>query len=191
MSPIFTSEQVFEKIDFTVKPISKGEYEDCCFIQCQFTESDVKNIRFTDCTFIGCNLDKAKLAGSTFNEVVFENCSMTELHFDTCNELLFTVRFRNCELNHSIFYKRKIKKTEFENCRLKKVDFTESDLAGSTFDTCDLEHAVFENTILEKADFRSSYNFRIDPDRNRIKKARFSIYGLAGLLDKYDLAIES
>jgi hypothetical protein len=33
-------------------------------------------------------------------------------------------------------------------------------------------------------------NYSIDPDLNKIKKARFSTQGIAGLLDKYDIEIE-
>lgn len=43
---------------------------------------------------------------------------------------------------------------------------------------------------MEKADFRTSYNFSIDPDVNRIKKAKFSLDGVRGLLDKYDIQID-
>jgi len=46
------------------------------------------------------------------------------------------------------------------------------------------------NTILENADLRSAYNFSINPTTNRIKGARFSSSGLAGLLDIFLLNIE-
>ncbi len=49
---------------------------------------------------------------------------------------------------------------------------------------------LFENTILDKTDFRTAYNFSIDPSINRMKKARFSVSGLPGLLSKYDIEIE-
>jgi len=39
-------------------------------------------------------------------------------------------------------------------------------------------------------DFRTSVNYSLDPERNRIKKARFSLSGIAGLLDKYDIEID-
>jgi len=32
-------------------------------------------------------------------------------------------------------------------------------------------------------------NYSIDPEKNKIKKARFSTAGIAGLLDKYDIEI--
>ena len=73
---------------------------------------------------------------------------------------------------------------------MHEVDFTETDLLGSIFDNCDLHAAVFENTIVEKADFRNAYNYSIDPEKNYIQKARFSVAGLPGLLFKYNIDIE-
>lgn len=70
------------------------------------------------------------------------------------------------------------------------MDFTECDLAGAMFSECDLARATFDNTNLEKADFRSSYNYSIDPEKNRMKKAKFSLTGVVGLLDKYDIVID-
>jgi uncharacterized protein YjbI with pentapeptide repeats len=73
---------------------------------------------------------------------------------------------------------------------MKETDFSECDCSGATFDLCNLERAVFDRTNLEKADLRSAYNFSLDPDNNRIAKAKFSSAGIAGLLDKYDIIIE-
>jgi fluoroquinolone resistance protein len=70
------------------------------------------------------------------------------------------------------------------------VDFTNSDLTGLVFENCNLFGAIFENTILEKVDFRTSFNYSINPEINRIKKAKFSMVGIVGLLDKYNILIE-
>ena len=96
----------------------------------------------------------------------------------------------DCQLNHSSFYKTKIKKTLFKNSELQEVDFVESDLTGVVFTNCNLAKAVFDNTTLEKTDFRTAYNYSIDPETNRMKKARFSLLGIPGLLNKYDIEIE-
>jgi hypothetical protein len=53
-----------------------------------------------------------------------------------------------------------------------------------------LRRAVFSNTNLEKADFYTSYEYRIDPEKNKMKKAIFSAQGLSGLLEKYALVIK-
>ena len=115
---------------------------------------------------------------------------MLGLKFETCNDFGLAFSFENCNLNHSSFYQTKLKKTSFTNTQLQEVDFTECDLTSSVFSGSDFTKATFFNTILEKADFRTSFNFSIDPEINRIKKARFSVEGLAGLLDKYDIQIE-
>jgi len=44
-------------------------------------------------------------------------------------------------------------------------------------------------TFLKKRDFRSAYNYALDPEINRIKKAKFSREGLPGLLHKYNIDI--
>lgn len=69
------------------------------------------------------------------------------------------------------------------------VDFTEADLTQTTFDSCNLEGAVFENCNLEKADFQTAFNFTLDPERNKIAKAKFSKEGALGLLKKYNIQI--
>jgi uncharacterized protein YjbI with pentapeptide repeats len=73
---------------------------------------------------------------------------------------------------------------------LHEVDFTEADLSGVVFVNCDLAGVIFENTNLEKCDFRSAFNYTLDPEVNRIKKAKFSLSGIKGLLEKYQIDIE-
>lgn len=84
-----------------------------------------------------------------------------------------------------------MKKTIFRNCQLHEVDFTECDLTAAIFDNCDFTGAAFDDTILEKADFTSAYNYIIDPDKNKIKKAKFSYSGIIGLLAKHDIEINT
>jgi uncharacterized protein YjbI with pentapeptide repeats len=143
-----------------------------------------------ECEFENCNMSMAKLTKTVLRDIRFRNCKMLGLHFDNCNELGMSVYFDNCNLNHSSFYRTKLKKTIFRNLKLHEVDFTGCDLTGSVFENCDLMGATFESTIIEKADFRTSFNYSIDLEKNRIKKARFSLAGIAGLLDKYDIEID-
>ncbi len=115
---------------------------------------------------------------------------MLGIRFDTCNSFGLSFSFDTCRLNHSSFYKIIIKKTVFRNSQLQGTDFAEADLSGAIIDNCDLAQAIFDRTILERADFRTSYNYSIDPESNRIKQAKFSITGISGLLDKYHIHIE-
>ena len=186
----YIEEKTFDKIDFTKNPLPGGEYEYCAFKDCDFSNSDLSGSLFMECEFESCNLSMTKLTNATFRDSTFRNCKMLGLHFENCNEFGFSVNFDNCDLNYSSFYRMKMKKTVFKNLRLQEADFTECDLSGSVFDGCDLARAVFKNTIIEKADFRTSFNYSIDPEANRIRKAKFSLSGIAGLLDKYDIEID-
>jgi len=47
------------------------------------------------------------------------------------------------------------------------------------------------NSNLENVDFRSSYNYIIDPEKNKLKKAKFGVSGIFGLLKKYNLEIDN
>jgi fluoroquinolone resistance protein len=82
-----------------------------------------------------------------------------------------------------------MKKAVFSNCSLHEVDFTETDLSQAVFENCDFAGATFDQTILEKVDLRSSHHYIIDPENNRLKKAKVSSAELAGLLQKYELDI--
>jgi uncharacterized protein YjbI with pentapeptide repeats len=93
-------------------------------------------------------------------------------------------------LNNSVFYQTSIKKTIFKNSRLIEVDFTECDASNAVFNKCDLSGAIFDTTNLEKADFRTSVNYSIDPALNRLKKARFSLSEIYGLLYKLNIDID-
>jgi fluoroquinolone resistance protein len=186
----FVEDEKFEKIDFTEQPIRKGTYEHCTFINCNFSNTNLSEIEFAECTFKDCNLSTAKLDRTALKDVKFKDCKMLGLHFQNCSEFLFEVSVENCILNLSGFYKRNLKKTQFINSSLRETDFSEADLTGSLFDNCDLSLAIFDRTILEKADLRTAFNYSIDPENNRIKKAKFSVAGVTGLLHKYDIEID-
>ena len=191
MSQAFTQDQIFDKLDFTQEPLAKGEYENCMFTNCNFEEINLNDIKFMDCNFQDCNWSLVQLNGTVLREVKFKDCKMLGLQFETCNDFGLLFSFENCQLNHSTFFQMNIKKTIFRNCQLREIDFSESNLSNVIFDNCDLAQAIFINTVLDKADFRTAYNYSIDPESNRLKKAKFSILGISGLLDKYDLIIEN
>jgi fluoroquinolone resistance protein len=186
----YVEDEAFEKKDYTKAPLSIADYDNCIFTHCNFANTDLSGTSFSECTFTGCDLSNVKLLKTGFKNIQFKGCKMLGLHFDNCEPFLFEVAFDNCTLNLSSFYKRKLVKTRFINCTLKEVDLAEADLSSTVFTNCDLAGAVFDNTNLEKTDLRTAYNYSIDPGKNKIKKARFSINGVAGLLDKYDIVIE-
>lgn len=92
-------------------------------------------------------------------------------------------------LDLSSFHRLKMRKTQFSDCSLHEVSFVETELTESTFHNCDFSLALFERAILEKADFQTSYNYIINPETNKIKKAKFAQAGIIGLLQGYDIEI--
>jgi uncharacterized protein YjbI with pentapeptide repeats len=140
--------------------------------------------------FINCNFSNLKWNGVGLKDVQFINCKLVGVDFSVCNDFLFTVSFKECQLDFATFFQKKLKKTKFEDCILKETDFAEVDLTETIFKNCTLEGAVFEKTNLFKADFRTSTNYTIDPEKNIMKKAKFAYPGVLGLLNKYDILID-
>jgi len=190
MEPEYIERQVFDKTDFSVSPFKKGIYEQCVFNNCLFPETDISGSVFSACKFTGCNMSMAKLVKTAFTDVAFKDCKLLGMQFTYCSDFALSFSFDNCMLGYASFHKLKMKKTLFKRSILRDVDFTEANLTSTVFDDCDFTDAKFEHTVLEKADFRTSYNYSFDPEKNQIKKAKFSLANIIGLLTKYDIEIE-
>lgn len=182
-------DRTFKGENYTEKALPIAEYENCTFSNCHFLNSDLSDIKFSECLFEDCDMSTATLKGTAFRDVIFKGCKMLGLHFDDCNPFLLSFNFEGCTLNFSSFFQLKLKNIRFIDCKLEDVDFVETDLTNAVFKDCDLYKAVFDNTKLEGADFRTAVRFAIDPEANKIKKAKFSTHNIAGLLLKYNITI--
>ncbi|SMO43946.1 pentapeptide repeat-containing protein [Solitalea koreensis] len=182
--------KTFNRTDFSQLEILNGQFDSCKFIGYDLSNFKLSGNEYLDCQFDDCNLSLINLTGTGLKNVLFKNCKITGVDFSNCKDLLFGVNFENCKLDFSIFYKKKNKGALFFNCSLIETDFAECDLTDAVFNNCNLENSIFDQTILKNADLRTSYNFIIDPEKNNLKKARFSSGSLGGLLAKYDIRIE-
>lgn len=189
MGAEYISEETFEKLDLSTQPLKKGTYEACIFKSCNIEKADLAHINFTECEFIDCNLSMANISDAKFQNIKFSGCKMLGIRFDQSNKFGFEVSFQTCILDHASFFNTRATNTVFKESSLVEVDFTDCDLTNSVFMNSNLLHAVFERTNLSKADLRDAENFSIDPELNTIKKAKFSIHGVGGLLHKYDIQI--
>lgn len=183
-------DQVFDQLNAVGRWIGQ-EFE-----QCLFKKLDLSRIAFTDTSFINChfedcNLTKAELKNTKLYDVSFLNCKLAHVDFGLCNAFGFHVDFQECQLDYTVFLNRKLKKAHFIDCSMKEAHFVKCELTGTEFKQCNLELARFEDNNLTQVDFSSSYNLELDPDDNKVKKARFSLHNLPGLLTKYDLKISS
>ncbi len=184
---MYTEDAVFEDLN-DISLLPAGEYEGCSFNRCTFARADVSGYAFIDCDFTDCDWSLSILTRTVWRDLRFAGCKLMGLHFEDCAAVSFTAD--NCLLNHSSFYRLKMKKVNFHNAQFVEADFTECDLTGAVFAGCNLDRALFDRTILEKTDFRTAYNYTIDPEKNTVKKAKFAVSGLPGLLRKYNIDIE-
>ena len=190
MNETLHENKTFEKVDYSEKELRGREFISCIFKNCNFERSDLSGNDFLDCDFENCNFSLVKLKQTGLKNVKFTGCTMTGIDFSPCNDFLFEVNFNSCLLDYSAFQKKKMKKTKFTDCSIREAHFTDVDLTAAIFQNCDLTNTYFQKNILEKTDFTSARNFTIDPEQNKMKKAKFSIGSLPGLLGKYDLEIE-
>jgi uncharacterized protein YjbI with pentapeptide repeats len=181
--------KTFEKVVYSGKELRNREFEQCIFKDCDLSDSIFAHNRFTDCTFIGCNLSMIKLTSSSLRDVTFKQCKLLGINFSECEDFLFSVRFESSILDYASFMNKKMMKTKFIDTSMKQVLFTGSNLSHAVFDATDLADAIFNGTNLKEADFVNAYNYTIDPELNDIKKAKFSLQGVPGLLTKYGIRI--
>lgn len=190
MEPVVHEDKTFDKADFSEKPMPRSEFADCLFNNCNFLKAIIGNSDFIDCTFNNCNFSLAVMENTGLTNAMFSGCKMVGIDFSKCSDFLFSVSFVNCPLDYCSFYRKKMKKTVFRDCSIKDADFTETDLGMAVFAHCDLLNTVFIGSMLEKTDFRTARNYAFDPALNNIKKAKFSLAGVTGLLVKYDIEVE-
>ena len=190
MENLININQTYEKLNLFDGKINNKEFENCVFKNCNFSNANFNNNTFLDCEFIDCNLSMLQVMNVGFKTVFFKNCKLVGVLFDNCDDFLLQVHFQECILDYASFANKKMPKTKFENCSMNEVNLINCNLTASVFDNCNLENSIFNDTILASADFTTALNFKIDPEFNNLKKAKFSNAGILGLLDKYDIIVE-
>ena len=182
--------ETFERVVFPDGSPPAREYERCTFRHCDFSNGIWSGTDFVDCRFEVCNLAMVQPNHCGLKQVAFVDCKLLGVDFAKCGTFAFSVSFERCNLDFARFVKMPLAKTVFDACSIREANFSEADLTRARFVDCDLERAIFQRTKLEHADFRTARGFSIDPEQNRLAKAKFSTQGLPGLLGKYGLVIE-
>lgn len=131
-----------------------------------------------------------KLAGAALQQVRFVECKLLGVDLSVCSEMLFSVGFERCVMDHAVLSGRRMRGTRFIQCTMRGVDLERADLEAAVLDRCDLRDAVFERTTLRDADLTTVIDHRIDPTRNDLKGARFSVEGALGLLAGSGIVVE-
>lgn len=80
-----------------------------------------------------------------------------------------------------------------EDVQFKSENFNERSLPIGEYDHCGFSECNFLNADLSEIIFTncrfSNCDLSIDPEKNRIQKAKFSMQNIAGLLHKYNIKI--
>ena len=180
----------YNNLTYGEEEVNFKEFECCTFNHCDFSQCVFLAVTFIDCVFNDCNFNATKINYVALRTMTFNRCEMKEVNFAMCDKLIFDIAFTHCVLDFSKFYTLKLKSTSFVNCSLIAVDFMSADLTEVVFDRCDLYRSEFAKAIANKANFKTSYNYTIDPTKTKIKKAVFALAGLKGLLTKYEVVVE-
>lgn len=81
------------------------------------------------------------------------------------------------------------KKVSFGGSKLNDCHFTNTNLIGADFGEVNLSGTIFHKCDLSMADFTTAIQYDIDPQTNKIKKAKFSLPEALGLLRCFDVMI--
>jgi fluoroquinolone resistance protein len=182
-------ERVIKSEDFSKQSLEGQIFTFCSFNSCNFSESILRNVKFCSCTFVNCNLSLPKLDGCRFQDTQFIECKVVGAEFFKCEKTFFSVSFNKCLLQYCNFSDLNMKKTSFKGSHLKENHFTNTLLNDVDFTDVDLSGTIFHNCDLCKADFSSATRYDIDPQTNKIKKAKFSLPEAVGLLRGFDITI--
>lgn len=182
-----TEDKIFENCDFTT-PMPDDSYSCCRFVNCNFGEA-VVTTNFNECRFEQCNFTLTKLSGKVRN-TLFSGCKMVGAILSELNRFSGNLTLEDCNLDYSVWTGLRLRKTIFRNCRLTNASLMAADFTSTVFDNCNLDGTEFLDAVLEKADFSTSYNFIINPQTCRLKKAVFSESELRGLVSHLNIIIK-
>ena len=189
MEKKYFDEEVFAGTSFAEETRDGFEYIECVFRKCDFSYAAFLDCSFEDCVFENCNFSMTKMDRSVHESSGFGHCKIQGVDFGQCAGGMFKVHFMFSSISYSAFIGKKMPKTVFSHCDLKAVDFSSCDLSDSRFDLCVLPDCIFHDTQLDTVDFSSASQYRIDPENNSLKGARFDVSGLSGLLEQYGIVI--
>lgn len=173
---------------------TKVDFEDCEFRNFDNAKWSPVGCTFLGCTFRACNFSLGSWVDCTIRDCSFVSSKLTGTDFTRANWTAFSgaspLRFQDCELSYANFTRVRLGSAVFSRCRLPETEFGGADLAGAQFIDCNLDGTNFQRANLPKADFRTSYNFVIDPVISNVRGAMFSSATLRGLLDSFGIEIE-
>lgn len=161
--------------------------ESCTLEGVDWSGMDLRGARFEACVFQTCDLSNVRALGLGLQGVTFEGCKLVGFDLASCNTLGLELRLVDCMLDSANVEGVDCRQISWSGGRANGADFTAANLEGVAFDGVDLTGALFGQTKLAGADFRTATGWRIRPDENRIRGAKFRRDDLSGLVEGWDL----
>lgn len=200
MSRVITSgrqyyNQTFKQVQFKSEQFDSIDFFECEFFQCSFLECSFNISRFVDCFIKDSDFSLIQIPGTTFSSVRIDTSKVIGINWTQAiwrdSPLGKIPGFYKSILSHSTFLGLDLSDVQIVECVAQDVDFREAMLRRANLQKTDFEQSLFLNTILTEADFRGARNYRIDPSRNRISQAKFSLPEAMGLLYSMDIDLDS
>jgi fluoroquinolone resistance protein len=187
------NDQLFNSLQLDGIQLTSSEFFDCVFRECSFVGSVINKCRFINCAFHECDLSLVQVPESSFSGLIFENSKVVGVNFAQADwpisGLGKPIRFKKTTLNHSTFIGLSLKGIQITDCAAVDVDFREADLSQADFTGTDLSESLFGSTNLSQADLSQARNYLIDPGKNELKHARFSLPEAMSLLYSMDIQL--
>ncbi|MGE5439275.1 MAG: pentapeptide repeat-containing protein [Bacteroidota bacterium] len=174
--------------NYSDSELKDTEFTDCAFEKMNFEKTRFKYVRFENCTFNKCNLGLIKITGCRFIDCKFTDCKLIGINWQEA-EAPIEIKMEKCKLDYSVFYGLDLRRIEITESFAKEVNFENADLSKGKFTGTDFSLSKFKNTNLSFADLREAANYDINPEFNKIKKAKFSMPEAMTLLQCFDIDI--
>lgn len=180
--------ETFNGKDLSESELKEKEFTGCSFEKVNFEKAKLKYVRFENCTFKNCNLGLVKLTGSRFIDCEFFDCKMIGINWTEVEEPV-KIKIENSKIDYSIFFAMDLRRIEITECEAREVNFENADISKGKFNGTNFISSKFKNTNLSASDFREAMNYDINPEFNKIKKAKFSMPEVMTLLQCFDIEI--
>jgi uncharacterized protein YjbI with pentapeptide repeats len=186
-------DESFREIILDGAQITRSQFYDCTFTECSFAETELLKCRFSNCVFEGCDLSLMRVTDSAFSDTRFLDSKVLGVNWTladwSTNLFGEGLIFQKCSINHSTFIGLQLKGISIVDCVASNVDFRETDLSKSNLSGTEFSESLFISTNLTEADFRDAINYAINPAKNMLTRAKFSLPEAMSLLFSMDIEL--
>lgn len=121
-------------------------------------------------------------------QVTFHRCKLTGIDFSPV--MVLGIDFPDNKMVYCSFLRIKIPNSNFQDSQMEESLFAGSDLRKCNFSRVAFGGSRFEDCELNQADFSDSFDFVMDPQKNRLSDAKFSADNALILLKAFKVVIK-